>query len=251
MVFLRLFHDSSYVLRHSSTLSHYGFSASPAKFTNKPNPNEQHGHHLHHPGPLSESQTCGRLPKWWWNKLKWVDVEWMWFDVCCAAKVTFWNIMPMYKEVCTMYLCYMCAPLCWNNACAVHPICRSPEMGLKMVLNSAFWWLECCKNWHQCLQGNCVHTTYMHLYASSKYMFFINPCLIPSFVKTPYITTASQWRDYKNPTWEDPISMARANDWPHCIRNTTPVSPRNTASHSHEVRRFLGPNFPMPSWPTR
>lgn len=87
-----------------------------------------------------------------------------------------------------MYLCYMCAPLCWNNACAVHPICRSPEMGLKMVLNSEFWWLECCKNWHQCLQGNCVHTTYMHLYASSKYMFFINSCLIPSFIKTPYIS---------------------------------------------------------------
>lgn len=37
--------------------------------------------------------------------------------------------------------------------------------------------------------------------------------------------------------------MARANHWPHCIRNTTPVSPRHTASHSHEVRRLLGPIF--------
>ena len=37
--------------------------------------------------------------------------------------------------------------------------------------------------------------------------------------------------------------MARANTLPHCIRNTTPVSPRNTASHSHEVRRLLGPIF--------
>ena len=96
-------------------------------------------------------------------------------------------------------------------------------------------------------RGDYIHTTYVYIYICAlseiNMCFFINPCLIPSFIKTPYITTASQWRDCENPTCEDPISMARANTLPHCIRNTTPVSPRNTASHSHEVRRLLGPIF--------
>ena len=84
------------------------FSASPAKFYKQTKPKRATWASLASPipGPLSESQTCGRLPKWWWNKLKWVDVEWMWFDVCCAAKVTFWNIMPMYKWVlCIFVIC--------------------------------------------------------------------------------------------------------------------------------------------------